>query len=178
MGEMFERAKSRVLDRIETRRDLLEFKLGAALKMERTVVEMLGELEEEARSEPVKGQLRHHARETRGQIENLKQAFRSLGCDGAEKPCPTIEAIQKEGNANVKIASGWLVDAVILCGAAETEHHEIAVYDALIELADGEGQGEVVGRLRDNLEQEQHALAEVTDALKQFAHQHAQSSAH
>lgn len=178
MSDMVEQAKSRVLDRIDTSRDLLEFKLRAALKMEQTVLEMLRELEDEAHREQLKGELRHHGEETRGQIENLEQAFETLGSQPEEKPCPTIEAIQKEGKANIKISDDGLVDAVILCGAAETEHHEIAVYEALITLAEGQGQDEVVARLRDNLEQEQHTLEEVSEALEQFARQHAHSSGH
>jgi uncharacterized membrane protein len=42
-------------------------------------------------------------------------------------PCPAIEGVEKEGSANIKKADDSVVDAVILSGAAETEHHEIAV---------------------------------------------------
>ena len=49
MSDLFEQAKTRILDRIESPRDLLEFKLGAALKMERTVLGMLDTLHDEAR---------------------------------------------------------------------------------------------------------------------------------
>jgi len=169
MSEMFERAKSRVLDRIETPRDLLELKLGAALKMENTVLKMLHKLGEEARGAELKQQLAHHADETRSQIENIEQAFAALGAEDDEKPCPTIEAIDKEGRANVKIADERMVDAVILSGAAETEHHEIAVYTALIIHAEALGESEVVTRLRENLEQEQHTLEEIERAMQKAA---------
>jgi ferritin-like metal-binding protein YciE len=171
MGDMFERAKSRVLDRIESPRDLLEFKLGSALKMENTVLDMLGKLEEEANRPALKQQLSHHADETRGQITNIEKSFAALGIEPDDKPCPVIEAIEKEGRANVKMAGDQMVDAVILSGCAETEHHEIAVYETLITLAESQGHQDVVGRLRENLEQEQHTLEEVSRAMRDTAGQ-------
>jgi ferritin-like metal-binding protein YciE len=169
MSEMFDRAKSRVLDRIESPRDLVEFKLGAALRMENIVLDMLDRLVDEARGTTLKELLAHHADETRSQVENIEQAFAALGSEADEKPCPTMEAIDKEGRANVKIADERMVDAVILSGAAETEHHEIAVYNGLITHAEALGEGEVVARLRANLEQEQHTLEEVERSMRTTA---------
>jgi ferritin-like metal-binding protein YciE len=165
MSDILDKAKVRVIDRIESPKDLLKFKLGAALKMENTVLEMLYKLRDEARSDELKHLFRHHADETRGQIDNIVQAFAMLGTDADEKPCPTIEAIDKESKANMKIASEQMLDAVILSGAAETEHHEIAVYEALIILTEELGEHDVVTRLRENLGQEQHTLEEVTRAM-------------
>src|SRR4051794_16082632 len=97
MSDMFDRAKSQLMDRIDSPRDLVEFKLGSALKMERTVLDMLDKLGDEARGGEVKQLIAHHADETRGQIENIEQAFAALGTEADEKPCPVIEAIDKEG---------------------------------------------------------------------------------
>jgi ferritin-like metal-binding protein YciE len=175
VSDMFDKAKTRILERIETPRDLLEFKLGSALKMENVVLDMLEKLQEKAHSGALKQQLSHHADETRSQIENIEQAFAALGLEADDKPCPTIEALDKEGRANIKIADDGMVDAVILAGASETEHHEIAVYDTLICHAEAQGEGEVVGLLRQNLGQEQHTLEEVQRSMqtmaKELAHQ-------
>src|SRR5689334_18476655 len=116
---------------IETPTQLFTFKLGAALTMENTVLDMLGDLQEKAQSPELKQQFSHHAEETRRQIANLEQAFTALGAEPDDKPCPAIEGIEKEGQANIKMTDDALVDAVILAGAAETEHHEIAVYESL-----------------------------------------------
>jgi ferritin-like metal-binding protein YciE len=171
LSDIFDKAKSRVLDRIESPRDLVEFKLGAALKMENTVLAMLGKLQDEARSGELKQQFAHHADETVGQIENLERAFGALGAEPDEKPCLVIEAIDKESKANIKIAGDGMVDAVILSGAAETEHHEIAVYEGLIAHAEALGEQDVVTLLRQNLEQEQHTLEEVKQATQKTAHE-------
>jgi ferritin-like metal-binding protein YciE len=155
-----------MFDRIENRTDLFAYQLGSALKMENTVLEMLGDLEEKAQREELSQQFRHHADETRNQIRNLEAVFAALGMDPDENACPAIEGIQKEGQANVKKTDDQLVDAVILAGAAETEHHEIAVYENLIMQAETMDEQDVVGLLQENLEQEQHTLEEVKRAAQ------------
>ena len=116
-----------MFEKLKTPQDLFHYKLGAALTMENTVLEMLGNLEEAAQEEHLKQKFHHHADETRQQIANLEQAFVALGEEPDDSPCPAIQGIDKEGKANVKKADDSVVDAVILSGAAETEHHEFAV---------------------------------------------------
>jgi ferritin-like metal-binding protein YciE len=65
---------------------------------------------------------------------------------------------------------------VILGGAAETEHHEIAVYETLITHAEAMGHEDVVALLRENLEQEEHTLREVQQLARQKATQMAARS--
>jgi ferritin-like metal-binding protein YciE len=47
---------------------------------------------------------------------------------------------------------------VIVSGVTETEHHEIAVYEGLIESAEAMGEDRVVSLLEQNLHDEQAAL--------------------
>ena len=166
-----------MFDKIETPRELFTHKLGAALTMEETVLGMLGQLEEAAQSQELKQQLRHHAEETRQQIANLEQAFSALGVEQDDKPCPAIEGIEKEGQALIKKADDGLVDAVILSGAADTEHHEISVYEGLITKAEAMGEQDIVALLQENLEQEQHTLEEVKRASRQLAQELARQTA-
>jgi ferritin-like metal-binding protein YciE len=158
-----------MFEKLEDARGLFEYKLGATLKMENTVLGMLGKLQEAARSPELKQQFAHHARETQQQIRNLEQVFDSLGLAPDENPCPAIEGIEKEGNATIKKADDSIVDAVLLSGAAETEHHEIAVYEGLITLAGALSHDDIVALLQENLEQEQHTLDEVKRATQQLA---------
>jgi len=158
-----------MFERINSPKEFFTFKLGAALTMEQTVLEMLGELEEDARSEELKGLFRHHAEETKEQISNIEKSFAAVGAEVEDQPCPAIEGIEKEGKANIKKADDALVDAVITSGAAETEHHEIAVYEGLITHANAMGADEVVRLLTANLEQEEHTLEEVKEATERLA---------
>jgi ferritin-like metal-binding protein YciE len=159
-----------LFDRFESRDELLAYKLGSALTMERDVLKMLDKLHGEAHGEQLKQQLAHHMDETRQQAGNIERAFAALGMEPDDKPCPVIEAIDKEGRAQIKRAADGLVDDIILAGAAETEHHEIAVYEWLIAHVEAMGKPDVVGLLQQNLEQEQHTLDEVRRATQAMAH--------
>jgi ferritin-like metal-binding protein YciE len=158
-----------MFERLNTPQELYNYKLGAALKMEHTVLDMLESNVEEAHDPALKQLLRHHQDETREQIANLEQAFASFGWQPDDSPCPAIEGLEKEAKANVKKTDDAIVDAVILSGAAETEHHEIAVYENLITNAEAMGKQDVAQLLRRNLEQEQHTLQEVQSATRQLA---------
>jgi ferritin-like metal-binding protein YciE len=77
-----------------------------------------------------------------------------------------MEGIDKEAKANVRKAEEPLVDTVILSGAIETEHHEIAVYENLVMQAEAMGQPAVATLLRQNLEQEEQTLLEARRAAQ------------
>jgi ferritin-like metal-binding protein YciE len=155
---------------------LFAHKLGAAVTMEQTVLEMLNELEGKANEQELKQQLAHHAQETEGQIRNLQQAFSALGFDAQTKPCPAIDGLQTEGQQMLQQTSSELHDAVILSGCAEIEHHEIAVYEGLITMADEMDADDIVGLLEENLEQEEHTLKEVDKAFEQQSKQLVEAS--
>jgi ferritin-like metal-binding protein YciE len=159
-----------MFERLNTPEEAFNYKLGAALKMEHTVLDkILADNIEEAQDGNLKQLLRHHAEETRGQIANLEQAFAAFGWEVDDSPCPAIEAIHKEGKTNVKKSDESIVDSIILSGAAETEHHEIAVYESLITNARAMGRDDVVSLLEQNLEQEQHTLEEVKRSASEVA---------
>lgn len=153
--------------RITDAKTLFRHKLGAALTMEETVLELLHELEGKANEQELKGQLAHHAQETEGQIRNLQQAFSALGTEVEQQPCPAIDGLDAEGKQNLKQTASELHDAVILSGCAEVEHHEIAVYNGLITMADELDADDIVALLEENLEQEEHTLKEVDKAFEQ-----------
>ena len=166
-----------MFDNVSTPKELFAHKLGAALTMEQKVLGMLDDLTEAAQSEELKQQFQHHRQETEGQIRNLEQCFHALGEDVDDSPCPAIEGLEKEGKANIKMTDERLLDAVVLPAAAETEHHEIAVYEGLIEHADAMGATDVAALLRENLEQETHTLREVQQATGKVAARTAQLAA-
>lgn len=159
-----------MFEKLNTPEEIFHHKLGAALTMENNVLEMLGELEKEARHDELRRLFRHHADETRQQIANIERSFELLGEEVDDSACPTIHAIEKEGKAEIKKTEESIVDAVILAGATETEHHEIAVYETLVTNAEARGAAEVAKLLRQNLEQEQHTLEEVKGIAHRLAH--------
>lgn len=143
---------------IETPRELYLHKLGAALKMENTILEMLPQLEEHAQDTRLQQALRQHFEETQGHVRNVEAAFSALGEEPDDSPCPAIEGLEKEGQANLKMVDDSLNDQVIVSAVCETEHHEIAAYEGLIMKAEAMGEEDVVALLQENLENEQATL--------------------
>jgi ferritin-like metal-binding protein YciE len=160
-----------MFDKLNNPREVFGHKLGSALTMEQDVLEMLGDLEDKSQRDELKRQFSHHADETRQQIANIEQAFRAMGEETDDSPCPAIKGLEADAKANIKMADDSVVDDVILAGAAATEHHEIAVYETLITHAEELGEPNVVQLLQENLEQEQHTLEEVMQAQRQIVHQ-------
>jgi len=156
-------------ENIETRRDLFVYKLGAARTMEKTILDMLPQLEEHAQHEQLRAGLEHHRMETERHVQNLESVFRALGEDVDDSSCPAIEGIEKEGQANLKMVDDSLNDVVILSGVAETEHHEIAAYENLITAARGLGQTEAIALLEQNLSDEQAMLQRGKEMSTQVA---------
>jgi ferritin-like metal-binding protein YciE len=157
------------MPQLTTPAELFTHKLGAALTMEQTVLQMLQTLEQNAHDAELKERFAHHRNETEQQIANLNQVFSALGEQPGTQPCPTIDGLKEESEMMISQSSDELIDAVLLSGAAETEHHEIAVYEGLIANADEMGQDDIVALLTENLEQEQHTLKKVEAATKKQA---------
>ncbi len=156
---------------------LFTHKLGATLTMEQTVLQMLQKLEQTAKDPELKEQFSHHREETQQQISNLEQVFSALGEKPQNQPCPAVEGLKEESEQMISQTSDQLIDAVLLSGAAATEHHEISVYEGLITQADEMDQEDVVALLTENLEQEEHTLKEVQTATKKQAKQLAEAAA-
>ena len=163
--------------RVEEPGELFAHKLGAALRMEATVAQLLGTLTEATQSPELKELFRRHADETHHQIGNLHEVFAATGAEPKEKASAAIKGIASEGETLIRMTDESLVDAVVLAAAAETEHHEIAVYEGLIAYAEALGHGTVVGLLRDNLRQEERTLEEVKGATRRLANRVATSVA-
>jgi ferritin-like metal-binding protein YciE len=154
---------------IESPQELFFYKLGAALTMEETILEMLEELQEKAHDATLRRNLQQHHKETQGHVENLRRVFTALAEEPENKPCPAIEGLEKEGQLMLRQVDEALHDAVILSGVIETEHHEIAVYDNLIITAEKMGDDDVIGLLNENIEQESATLEKAVKASEQLA---------
>src|SRR5438105_2405982 len=105
-----------MFERLNTPQEAYNYKLGAALKMERTVLEILDANISEAKSEEVASLFRHHRGETENHVRNLEEAFGLFGWDVDDSPCPAIDGLQAEGKANAKKTDDALVDSVLLQG--------------------------------------------------------------
>ena len=160
-----------MFEHLNSPEEIFSFKLGSALTMERELVEVLDELERRANRAEIKQALREHREQTRQHVANVEQCFTLLGENIDDSPCPTVEAMAKEGKSALKKTDDSLVDVVILSIATESEHHEIAVYETLIINAEARGAHDVAELLRQNSAQEEHALAVARTAMRSIAGQ-------
>ncbi len=158
-----------MFERLNTPQEVLKRDLGSALTMEREIVEMLDELIGEAHDEVIRGVLRAHQSETWGHVQNVEEVFGKFGWELEDSPCPTISAIAKEGKGRIKKAGDAVIDSVILAGAMETEHHEIAVYESLILQAQAFGREDGAEILAHNLAEEQQALERLTTLARELS---------
>jgi ferritin-like metal-binding protein YciE len=155
--------------KIESPEELFVYQLGAALTMEETILELLEKLQQETNDPNLRRQLQQHYKETQGQVDNLHRVFEALGEPVDRRPCPAIEGLEREGEMMLKEVDESLKDAVILQGVLETEHHEIAVYDGLIIMAEQLGDDDVIALLNENVEQEAATLEKAIKATEQLA---------
>jgi ferritin-like metal-binding protein YciE len=158
-----------MFERLNTPAESFNWQLGATLKMEREIVDMLDDLIENSQDEAVKQAFRSHQAETRSHVENVEHVFGLFDWEADESPCPVVAALEKEGKANIKKADDAVVDSVILAGAMETEHHEIAAYENLIINAEALGRSDAAEILKRNLDDEHAALQKVTGLARQAA---------
>lgn len=147
-----------MFERLNNPQESYNYKLGAALNMERTVMKILESSIDEAQDGQVAEMLRQHRGETEGHERNLREVFRLFGWEEDTSPCPAIDGLQAEGKANAKKSDKSIVDAILLQGAVEVEHHEIGVYENLISGARAMGRDDVVQVLQRNLENEERTL--------------------
>lgn len=158
-----------MFEHLSTPEEIFSFKLGSALSMEHDTLDMLADLEQTARRPELKALFREHAGETRQQIANIERSFELLGEPVDDSPCPTTTGLAKEGKSTIRKTEASLVDAVVLAGALETEHYEIAVYETLVTNAEARGATEVAALLQANLGQEEAARDKVKQAMQRIS---------
>ncbi len=158
-----------LFERFHTPEETFSFKLGSALNMETKLVDVLEDLEQHAQRDEIKQALRAHRDETLQHVANLQECFRLLGEEVDDSPALVVDAMAKEGKLVLKKTDDAIVDDLILAAAMEAEHYEIAVYETLIINGEARGATAVVELLRQNQEQEKHALEVARTTMKTIA---------
>jgi ferritin-like metal-binding protein YciE len=146
----------------------MHYQLRTALTMEADSLAALGELAKAAKSKEVKDMFRHHADETKEQIENLHRVFALLELKDTTAPSPSTKGISKQAESLIGKSATKLRDQVVLSCALGNEHYEMAAYQGLIIPATAMGAADVVTLLQANLDQEVHTSEELQGMLQQI----------
>jgi ferritin-like metal-binding protein YciE len=158
-----------MFERISTSEEAYSYKLGAALKMERAVQEILEVNVKNAEGALVMELLGSHLEESRSHAPTLESAFGLLGWEIDDSPCPVIEAFEKEGETLIKKAETTVVDGIVLQGAAEVESYEIGIYENLILYSQAMNRPDVAELLRRNARSERAALTRIRALQSELA---------
>jgi ferritin-like metal-binding protein YciE len=121
-------------------RDLLLQLLSELLWIERTLYfEILPKLHDDSHAPELQLAFTEHRGETREHGVRLEAAFRAAGAEPAAARSATLAAAAQQHEQEAKqITSPTLKDTFHAMGAMRGEHLELALYDAAIQLADGE----------------------------------------
>ena len=145
--------------------DLLHYQLRTALTMEHDSLTALGELATAAKSAEIKKLFRHHADETKEQIDNLHKVFELMGWKRATAPSAATKGIGKQAGAMIERSGPTMVDRVVLAAALGNEHYEISAYQALLAPVQAMHNADAEALLLVNLDQETHTSEELHTTL-------------
>jgi ferritin-like metal-binding protein YciE len=148
-------------------KDVLLDELRDMYSAENQLVKALPKLAKGAKNKDLKELFKEHLEETKGHVLRLREVFEHLGKKPTGQHCNGMEGIVKEGQeALEKDEEGASFDSGIIGAALRTEHYEIAGYHACIAMAKTLGEREVVGLLKENLEEEVAAAKKISAAAQ------------
>jgi ferritin-like metal-binding protein YciE len=148
---------------IQNMDDLFVHTLRDIYYAEQQILKSLPEMIENATEPQLKQGLESHLRETRGQVDRLKQVFRMHGAEPSGIDCPAIDGIIEEAeDVTGEVEDRNVLDAAIIAAAQAVEHYEIARYGTLIAWAKQLGRNDCATVLQQNLDEEKAADRKLT----------------
>jgi ferritin-like metal-binding protein YciE len=155
---------------LDTLANVLTHELSDLYSAESQFAKALLQVAKNANSDEVRNMALEHHAETQSQIDNLKQAFASLGTKKESLVCKAAQGLVEENSSTLKEEKpkGVIKDVVLIAGCLRIEHYEIAGYSAAISLAKTVGNRQVVQLLQANLKQEKETARKLEAAGAQF----------
>ena len=158
------------MTKMNSPRELFLHELGDALTFEKTILQMLPQLQSEATDKELANGFKRHVAQTRQHVKNIEQAFKAVGERPKGEPCPGIEGIKREHDEFVKEGpSPQVLDAFLTSAAAKTEHYEIATYEGLVAKARALGEKRAADALERNLKEDKQTLQAVQKVGRRLA---------
>lgn len=131
---------------------------------------MLPELLKSVKSEGLHAAVSEHLEQTREHGPRLEEVFRAVGAEPSSNLSPPLEKLaQHHDELAGNIPDDRLADVFHASAAAATEHLELAMYDAVLALADAVELGDARKLLERNREEEAEALKKVESELERLA---------
>jgi len=148
-------------------KEVLVEELKDLYSAESQLVKALPKIVKACEDEELADSINQHLEETKGHVERLEQAFEQLREKPVAKHCKGMEGLLKEGSEVIEEGEeAPFGDLMITSAASRVEHYEIAGYTAVIEMARGLGEDEVVDLLTQTLEEEEAASEKLSAKAK------------
>ena len=130
------------------------FLLGAEAEQQNRLRELVQNV-----SDPdLRSLLEEHADETSNQIRRLEEILRAAGEEGDGEIPSAVDGLIEDAEMMVDLEIGEQIRDVALAAAArKMEHYEIACYESSIAIAEQLGLQDVLGPLRESLDEERRA---------------------
>jgi ferritin-like metal-binding protein YciE len=157
-------------------RQLFLHKLGDVYTAEKTIVQMLPTLQQEAKDEKLAQGFKKHLDQTRKHVENVEKVFQEFGARPEARPCPGMEGIKREHDQSMPEVSPQIVDLFAAGAATSTEHYEIASYEGLITMAKAMGKPRAAQLLETNMKQDQKMLTETKAIMRRLTNKAAKQA--
>jgi ferritin-like metal-binding protein YciE len=140
---------------VSSLKELLVDELKDIYNAEQQLVKALPKMAKAASNPQLKAGFTKHLAETRGHVDRLEQAFRSLGEKARGKTCKAMQGLVEEGSEAIELEAPDAVRDAALIGAAQrVEHYEIAAYGTVRAFAESLGEDDVAELLQANLDEE------------------------
>jgi len=141
----------------KTLTDMFENGLKHIYSGETQLVEALPKVAHAIYSEELQDAVKKHLEQTKRHVERLEKIFKRLGIEKSQaEKCKVMEMLIEEGNKIIEeYEEGHVRDSALIIAAQKIEHHEIAVYGSLVELADVLGEPQIMDLLDRTLQEEE-----------------------
>lgn len=141
-------------------RDLFELGLMDVYDAENRILGGLDEMVRDATDPRMRDLFSQHREETRGQIDRIRRAFDAVGREpgGGEGSRPVMGLVAERAAFKEKRPSPEVLRTFDVAAAMKVEHHEIACYTTLVEMARKLGLDDVATLLGQNLAEENATL--------------------
>jgi ferritin-like metal-binding protein YciE len=151
-------------------RELYRTMLQRSLSSEHQIVEEgLPAMIENSTNSQLKNAFRTHLEESKEHISRLERIMRDNDGEASTSKCKVTAALISEASSSAKDAKDQtLRDVVLIAAGNQVEHHEIAIYGTLRNMAIILGEAEHAALLDKTLDEEKHADKLLTELSEQI----------
>jgi ferritin-like metal-binding protein YciE len=151
-------------------RELYRTMLQRSLDSERQIVDDgLPKMIENSTNSQLKDAFRTHLEESKEHISRLERILRDNEGEANTSKCKVTAALIAEGSSSAKDAKDQtLRDVVLIAAGNQVEHHEMAIYGTLRNMAIILGEAEHAALLDKTLDEEKHADRVLTELSEQI----------